>query len=189
MAGSPPRDETLVTDKEGSTVFLSDGIKRDFEDVEFYYEEWCYKQVKAREHDKDVQRTHGLLVGRDYGSLLGLGGLESFAPASGLDATDDGGKGGASGLFAPGSFLAEFAQGAAGGGFGFGDDIKGGDIKGDLKSEHKDGDKKGDQAKQPIGDGKAYGGGGGDKAGDEHKDDGVKKRGFSWFRRVVIARE
>ncbi|GAA6048188.1 hypothetical protein JCM3770_003702 [Rhodotorula araucariae] len=56
--------ETVVSDKKGQTVFLSDGIKRDFKDKEYYYEEFCYKKFKGREHDEDVEHAHGLLVGR-----------------------------------------------------------------------------------------------------------------------------
>lgn len=46
----PPPPPSAAT---GGQVFLSDGLKKDYQDKEYYYEEFCYKQYKAREHSND----------------------------------------------------------------------------------------------------------------------------------------
>ena len=45
----------------GKTVFLSDGLKKSYDDVEYYYEEFCYKKVKARQRSNDGASTLALL--------------------------------------------------------------------------------------------------------------------------------
>ncbi|KPV77135.1 uncharacterized protein RHOBADRAFT_42345 [Rhodotorula graminis WP1] len=69
--------EALISDTHGKAVFLSDGIKKAFDDVEYYYEEFCYKKVKARKRSDDVSKHSGLLVGRQLGVPVTQGGLSS----------------------------------------------------------------------------------------------------------------
>ncbi|GAA5918638.1 hypothetical protein JCM8208_002086, partial [Rhodotorula glutinis] len=45
--------EVLVQDDKGKDVFLFDGIKKDSNDKEYYYEEYCYKQFNLKQHDSD----------------------------------------------------------------------------------------------------------------------------------------
>lgn len=37
----------------GQNVFLFDGIKKDVNDKEFYYEEFCYKQFNVKQHTEN----------------------------------------------------------------------------------------------------------------------------------------
>ncbi|GAA5857216.1 hypothetical protein JCM9279_004424 [Rhodotorula babjevae] len=119
--------ELLLSDTKGSQVFLSDGLKKAYDDVEYYYEEFCYKQFKERAHSNNVDKNHGILVGkRDFASSLGLGGFSGFSGAGAGSGSGDDGLGGASGLFSKGSFLDTFSRGDGMGDFGldFGDEKK-----------------------------------------------------------------
>ncbi|GAA5908342.1 hypothetical protein JCM8208_000382 [Rhodotorula glutinis] len=69
--------ETLISDSNGKTVFLSDGLKKAYDDVEYYYEEFCYKKVKARQRSNDVAKHSGLLVGRHLTAPVAQAGLLS----------------------------------------------------------------------------------------------------------------
>ncbi|GAA6048195.1 hypothetical protein JCM3770_003705 [Rhodotorula araucariae] len=201
--------ETVVSDKKGQTVFLSDGIKRDFKDKEYYYEEFCYKKFKAREHDKDVEHAHGLLVGRQVdpsNAVLSSSFSDDVGDVAGSSADDvlAGGNSDSSALierdYSSLLGLGGLNNFSAGGGLGAaGDDDKhdeAGSASGlfapdGVKSDnHEDvaGDKKADDGKseEPVGDGKAYGTG--NNAGAEHKDEGVTKRAFVSLRRLLVAR-
>lgn len=48
---APPR--SVRRSASGQTVFLSDGRKKDYEDKEWWYEEFCYKKFKGRERNKE----------------------------------------------------------------------------------------------------------------------------------------
>ncbi|GAA5928928.1 hypothetical protein JCM3775_006684 [Rhodotorula graminis] len=148
--------ELLLSDSKGAQVFLSDGLKKAYDDVEYYYEEYCYKQYKERSHSNDYDASSGILVGkRDFASSLGLGDLSNFSGGGmglGASSSKSGGGGGggdaelggASGLFSKGSFLDTFSKGDGMGDFGldFGDS-----SVGDSSSSKKDdgADAKGDQ--------------------------------------------
>ncbi|GAA5849957.1 hypothetical protein JCM9279_002473 [Rhodotorula babjevae] len=69
--------EALISDTHGKTVFLSDGRKKAYDDVEYYYEEFCYKKVKARLRSNDVAKHSGLLVGRRLTAPVAQAGLSS----------------------------------------------------------------------------------------------------------------
>ena len=51
--GPDPRSDPLSPAAQGKSVFLSDGLKKAYDDVEYYYEEFCYKQYKERSHSND----------------------------------------------------------------------------------------------------------------------------------------
>ncbi|GAA5908322.1 hypothetical protein JCM8208_000377 [Rhodotorula glutinis] len=140
--------ELLTSDTKGAQVFLSDGLKKAYDDVEYYFEEYCYKQYKERSHENNVDKAHGITVGkRDFASSLGLGDSSGFSTggAGAKSGGDD--LGGASGLFSKGSFLDTFSKGDGMGDFGL-------DFKDDS---HDDQGKKDDSS-----------------TADNEKDDGVK---------------
>ncbi|GAA5908328.1 hypothetical protein JCM8208_000379 [Rhodotorula glutinis] len=112
--------ELLTSDTKGAQVFLSEGLKKAYDDVEYYYEEFCYKQYKERSHENNVDKAHGITVGkRDFASSLGLGDLSGFSTGAGPGAKSGGDElGGASGLFSKGSFLDTFSKGDGMGDFG-----------------------------------------------------------------------
>ncbi|BGO98192.1 hypothetical protein NBRC10513v2_001285 [Rhodotorula toruloides] len=62
--------EVLAKDAAGKAVFLFDGIKKDINNREFYYEEFCYKQFNIAEHNADVAKHNTAVVG----GAAGLGG-------------------------------------------------------------------------------------------------------------------
>ncbi|EMS22021.1 uncharacterized protein RHTO_01236 [Rhodotorula toruloides NP11] len=62
--------EVLAKDAAGKAVFLFDGIKKDINNREFYYEEFCYKQFNVAEHNADVDKHNTAVVG----AAAGLGG-------------------------------------------------------------------------------------------------------------------
>ncbi|TNY18697.1 hypothetical protein DMC30DRAFT_409291, partial [Rhodotorula diobovata] len=66
----------LYADVAGnSDVFLFAAVKKDYQDKEFYYEEFCYKQTHKKEHNSKVNAESvvvGLKEKRDGG--LGLDG-------------------------------------------------------------------------------------------------------------------
>ncbi|BGP29656.1 hypothetical protein JCM10296v2_001395 [Rhodotorula toruloides] len=62
--------EVLAKDAAGKAVFLFDGIKKDIDNREFYYEEFCYKQFNIAEHNADVAKHNTAVVG----GAAGLGG-------------------------------------------------------------------------------------------------------------------
>ncbi|GAA6010196.1 uncharacterized protein JCM10292_003355 [Rhodotorula paludigena] len=182
--------ELLISDTKGESVFLSDGLKKSFDDVEYYYEEFCYKQYNSREHSLDLDKSSGILVGkRDFASNIGLdttGGLGSLGVGSfGSSPFDDGEKKGGSGggddqkkagdngrgfdftssVFSPGSFMSTFANSD---GFDVGlDKGLGGDGYGEKASgpEQPHDDSKQDK------DGAVDDKGGDRKAGDSGKKD------------------
>ncbi|BGP45574.1 hypothetical protein JCM10450v2_001393 [Rhodotorula kratochvilovae] len=119
--------ETLVSDASGKQVFLSDGIKRDFEDTEYYFEEWCYKFTKGREHNKDVVASKGILVGRQVDPANAITS-SSFSddvggfPGSSADDVLGGGEGASTAVLrarqADGGDDDLASGGSSGGGFG-----------------------------------------------------------------------
>ncbi|BGP45580.1 hypothetical protein JCM10450v2_001399 [Rhodotorula kratochvilovae] len=94
--------EVAIKDSKGADVFLFAAVKKDINDVEFYYEEFCYKQTRVKEHNSKVSansvvvglKERGLDIGIDLG---GLGG--------GLGVDGGKGLGGEYGGFDSGSFL------------------------------------------------------------------------------------
>ncbi|EMS22027.1 uncharacterized protein RHTO_01242 [Rhodotorula toruloides NP11] len=66
--------EVLAKDAAGKAVFLFDGIKKDINNREFYYEEFCYKQFNVAEHNADVDKHNTAVVGAAAG-LGGKGGV------------------------------------------------------------------------------------------------------------------
>ncbi|BGO97305.1 hypothetical protein RTBOTA2_001933 [Rhodotorula toruloides] len=56
--------EVLVADKADGKVYLADGTRKDENNVEFYYEEFCYKQYKVDQHDADYSKVSGITIGR-----------------------------------------------------------------------------------------------------------------------------
>ena len=123
-----PRLIACYPPAKGATVFLSQGVLRNEDDVEMAYEEFCYKQYRVDEHKSDgecavpppfhlisqcslspVQALSGIQVGkRDLINALGLFSLDAFkgfSPAAGNGPAHDG----AAPLFAKGSFLDSFA--------------------------------------------------------------------------------
>ncbi|PRQ70073.1 hypothetical protein AAT19DRAFT_11726 [Rhodotorula toruloides] len=81
--------EVVLQDKKHANVFLADGIKKDVNSQEFYFEEFCYKAYKAKERTGTVKGTHIGLVARQIGGMEGgafdagsfMGGFEG----AGLD--------------------------------------------------------------------------------------------------------
>ncbi|BGP68005.1 hypothetical protein NBRC10513v2_001326 [Rhodotorula toruloides] len=66
--------EVLAKDAKGKAVFLFDGIKKDINNREFYYEEFCYKQFNIAEHNADVAKQNTAVVGGAAGLGGGYGG-------------------------------------------------------------------------------------------------------------------
>ncbi|GAA6009982.1 uncharacterized protein JCM10292_000739 [Rhodotorula paludigena] len=84
----------LIKDSKNLDVFLRDGLKKDVNDQEFYYEEFCYKQFGVKEHNSKVS-VDSILVGlkeRDLGGLAG--GLGSYGGIGGGFDSYGGGLGG-----------------------------------------------------------------------------------------------
>lgn len=52
--------EVVVQDSRKATVFMSQGVLRNEEDVALLYEEFCYKQYRLKEHSMDGE----LLISR-----------------------------------------------------------------------------------------------------------------------------
>ncbi|GAA6048178.1 hypothetical protein JCM3770_003698 [Rhodotorula araucariae] len=78
--------EVAIKDAKGTDVFLFANLKKDIHDQEFYYEEFCYKQVSIKEHNSKVN-ADSVLVGLGKRSL-----------GNGFDSGFDSGIGGHGGL-------------------------------------------------------------------------------------------
>ncbi|BGO89176.1 hypothetical protein JCM10049v2_001421 [Rhodotorula toruloides] len=63
--------EVALQDAKHANVFLADGIKKDVNSQEFYYEEFCYKAYRAKQTTGTVKGTHIGLVARQLGGLEG----------------------------------------------------------------------------------------------------------------------
>ena len=50
---------------KGQNVFLFDGIKKDVNDKEFYYEEFCYKQFNVKQHEENGEPSPRSLLPLD----------------------------------------------------------------------------------------------------------------------------
>ncbi|KWU45663.1 hypothetical protein RHOSPDRAFT_24974 [Rhodotorula sp. JG-1b] len=190
--------EVLLTDSKGATVFLSQGVLRNEDDVEMAYEEFCYKQYRVDEHKSDVQALSGIQVGkRDLINALGLSSLDAFkgfSPAAGNGPAHDG----AAPLFAKGSFLDSFAthsptdddaffSGTGATAFGRDlldkDSVDGGVYKPDEGKADKGGElPKDDHSSRPE---VAYSAG----HGQAETADGKSKRAWAWRRFVMRSEE
>lgn len=69
--------EVAVTDVRHANVFLFDGKMLDENSQEFYFEEFCYKQFKFKEHNADVKKESlGVVARRQLGGVGGgIGGV------------------------------------------------------------------------------------------------------------------
>ncbi|BGP53586.1 hypothetical protein JCM8202_001447 [Rhodotorula sphaerocarpa] len=106
--------EVAVQDNKHANVFLFDGKLLDESSHEFYYEEFCYKQFKVKEHHSDVKKESlGVVARRDIGSGLGgIGGGIGAGVGTGIDSV---GLGGGVGGFDSGNFLNGYSGGLDGG--------------------------------------------------------------------------
>ncbi|GAA6010055.1 uncharacterized protein JCM10292_001382 [Rhodotorula paludigena] len=117
--------EVLTKDSKNLDVFLRDGLKKDVNDQEFYYEEFCYKQFGVKEHNSKVS-ADSVLVGLKERDLGGLGGgLGSYGGLGGNGFDSYGGGLGGNGFdslsFNRGGFLGgynDFDDGLGGLGYG-----------------------------------------------------------------------
>lgn len=94
--------EVAVQDVKHANVFLFDGKLLDENSQEFYYEEFCYKQFKVKEHHSDVKKESlGVVARRQLGGIGGVssGSFEGVGVGSGI---------GAGGAFDSGSFLSGY---------------------------------------------------------------------------------
>ncbi|BGP22433.1 hypothetical protein Rt10032_c07g3105 [Rhodotorula toruloides] len=66
--------EVALQDSKHANVFLADGIRKDVNSQEFYYEEFCYKAYRAKQTTGYVKGTHIGLVARQIGGMGGMGG-------------------------------------------------------------------------------------------------------------------
>ncbi|BGO89202.1 hypothetical protein NBRC10512_005964 [Rhodotorula toruloides] len=89
---------------KGKAVFLFDGIKKDIDNREFYYEEFCYKQFNIAEHNADVAKHNTAVVGGAAG-LGGSYGGEGLKDKSGVHKRSVLGGGLDGGIFDKGAFL------------------------------------------------------------------------------------
>ncbi|BGP22382.1 hypothetical protein Rt10032_c07g3152 [Rhodotorula toruloides] len=184
--------EVLVADKADGKVYLADGTRKDENNVEFYYEEFCYKQYKLKDHEADYSKVSGISIGKrsliDTLGFKGLGGLsldsDSHGPA------DD------AGLFTKGSFLDSFAN-------TYGDGSMNGDAFGSLGEGEgvkqsvpvSQGNAKFDSYTAPHGDNAHSGATGGaeqikgaDDSAESDKAAPKARRMFSWHHLIVRGR-
>ncbi|GAA5873583.1 hypothetical protein JCM3774_000057 [Rhodotorula dairenensis] len=76
--------EVAVTDVKHANVFLFDGKMLDENSQEFYFEEFCYKQFKVKEHNADVKKESlGVIARRQLGGV-GVGGVGSVDGIGGV---------------------------------------------------------------------------------------------------------
>ncbi|GAA5993792.1 hypothetical protein JCM10908_000749, partial [Rhodotorula pacifica] len=62
--------EVAVTDVKHANVFLFDGKLLNENSQEFYYEEFCYKQFKVKQHNADVKKESlGVIARRQLGGV------------------------------------------------------------------------------------------------------------------------
>ncbi|GJN88154.1 hypothetical protein Rhopal_001111-T1 [Rhodotorula paludigena] len=91
--------EVLIKDSKNLDVFLRDGLKKDVNDQEFYYEEFCYKQFGVKEHNSKVS-ADSVLVGLKERDLGGLdGGLGSYGGVGVGSSSFSGVGGGLGGIY------------------------------------------------------------------------------------------
>ncbi|GAA5918695.1 hypothetical protein JCM8208_000677 [Rhodotorula glutinis] len=122
--------EVAIKDAGNSDVFLFANLKKDYQDKEYYYEEFCYKQMHQKEHNSKVsadsvlvglkeKRDGGIgngIGGGGLGGGFGLGGGLVGISGGGLDGISGGGLNGIGGFDGAGSLdSANFLDG------GFGD--------------------------------------------------------------------
>ncbi|KPV77239.1 uncharacterized protein RHOBADRAFT_52176 [Rhodotorula graminis WP1] len=137
--------EVAIKDAGNADVFLFANFKKDYQDKEFYYEEFCYKQTHKKEHNSKVSADSVLVglkekrdggIGNGLGGGLGLGG--GIGLGGGLDGISGGGLNGIGGFDGAGSLdSASFLDGGfgdydngLGGGFGGSSSLGGGGFSG-----------------------------------------------------------
>ncbi|KPV77240.1 uncharacterized protein RHOBADRAFT_42454 [Rhodotorula graminis WP1] len=108
--------EVLVQDDKGKDVFLFDGIKKDSNDKEYYYEEFCYKQFNLKQHDSDVKKQNTAVIDGGKGGHYKRG----FNDKDGLFSLDDFGYGFDGGIGGYGGYGGRDNYGSFGGRGGFG---------------------------------------------------------------------
>ncbi|TKA53459.1 hypothetical protein B0A53_04453 [Rhodotorula sp. CCFEE 5036] len=104
--------EVAVTDVKHANVFLFDGKMLDENSQEFYFEEFCYKQFKFKEHNADVKKESlGVVARRQLGGGIGGVGVGDVGVGVGSvsEAGSVGGFDGGVGAFDSGSFLNGFS--------------------------------------------------------------------------------
>ncbi|BGP45593.1 hypothetical protein JCM10450v2_001412 [Rhodotorula kratochvilovae] len=93
--------EVAIKDSKGADVFLFAAVKKDINDVEFYYEEFCYKQTRVKEHNSKVSANSVVVGLKERGLDIGFGGFG----LGGLRVDGGKGLGGEYGGFDSSSFL------------------------------------------------------------------------------------
>ncbi|GAA5957207.1 hypothetical protein JCM10213_009160 [Rhodosporidiobolus nylandii] len=92
--------EVKIRDDYGKDVFIFDGFKKDENDVESYYREFCYKDFKFKKHNKEAEKKKVIDIdnkGKFYKRSLGVdgglgygGGFDDFIDFGSFDDCDFG---------------------------------------------------------------------------------------------------